>query len=84
MISGVFDRVHIEEDDRGNISKVVIYDFKSDIIEESEIAERTTLHKNQLLSYRKAVSKILGIEERNIKSFLVFTRLCRLQEVTAD
>ncbi len=81
LVSGIFDRVHIERDGSGQICRVIIYDFKSDKITEEEMAKRVDSYRKQLLNYREAVAKILGIKNDVISTFLVFTHLGKLLEI---
>lgn len=71
LVRGVFDRVVIQSE-RASVRSAVIIDFKSDRIDASEVAERSTLHKGQMDLYRKALAKILGIPESAITCQLLF------------
>ncbi len=80
--NGVFDRVHLHQDADGQILRAEIIDFKTDRIHKSNSIEQATEHhRPQLEAYRKALSKILGIEESRIELKLLFTDIPRLSPV---
>ncbi len=73
LISGCFDRVQIFRDDRGAVTRACIIDYKSNRIEEADVPEKVKRYSGQLETYRKALSKLLGITPNIIDCRLVFT-----------
>ncbi|WP_162028598.1 MULTISPECIES: exodeoxyribonuclease V subunit beta [unclassified Lentimonas] len=80
--NGIFDRVVIHYDTSGAITRAEIIDFKTDRIHESNtILQATDHHRPQLEAYRKALSKIVGLNENAIELKLVFTNVSKLVSV---
>ncbi|NBB79124.1 MAG: UvrD-helicase domain-containing protein [Verrucomicrobia bacterium] len=74
FITGVFDRVHLHQDDAGRITHAEIIDFKTDRIHEKNTIEQAAKkHRPQLEAYAKALGKITGLESGKIKQTLIFT-----------
>ena len=76
-VTGVFDRVVIENDVDGRPQRARVYDFKTDD-EMSGVIQR---HARQLELYRQATSRLLGIADSRVGCFLVMTRTQRCLEV---
>jgi ATP-dependent helicase/nuclease subunit A len=77
--TGVFDRVIIYKDKAGEITQAQIIDFKTDHIHQGYTVEQAKeRHLPQLESYRKALSKIVGISETCIELKLLFTEVPQL------
>ena len=75
-ISGVFDRVVLQPD------LVQLIDFKTDEAgDEAALAEKIEGYRPQVLLYRQALVRLTGLKRSQIKSALLFTRSCRLEEV---
>ena len=72
IISGTFDRVHLFSD------RAEIIDFKSDKIGGNSLK----LHIPQLLSYRKSLAKLTGLDEAVINCKLFFT--CSREVIEVD
>jgi ATP-dependent exoDNAse (exonuclease V) beta subunit len=70
-ISGCFDRVVIHEDAGGRITGADLIDFKADQCSQDQLVEK---HTPQLLSYRGALTRLLGIAEEDIRMILVHVR----------
>jgi len=74
--NGIFDRVVLHHNANGQTISAEIIDFKTDRIHKNttvkEVAER---HRPQLEAYRKALSKIIGLDEQQIQLKLLFTDL---------
>ncbi|MEI6377356.1 MAG: 3'-5' exonuclease, partial [bacterium] len=70
-ISGCFDRVVIHEDAECKILSADLIDFKTDQCSREELIEK---HAPQLQSYRRALARLLGIEETTIHMVLVQVR----------
>jgi ATP-dependent exoDNAse (exonuclease V) beta subunit len=80
--NGIFDRVVIYKAKDGTISHAEIIDFKSDRIHPGNTLEQASEHhRAQLEAYRKALAKILGIEDRVIKLKLVFSSVPQLVQL---
>lgn len=80
--NGVFDRVILHQDISGEILRAEIIDFKTDRIHDGYPLEKATeQHRPQLEAYRKALSKILGIEEESIELKLLFTGIPKLVQL---
>jgi ATP-dependent helicase/nuclease subunit A len=81
-ISGVFDRVTIEHDQNGKVTRATVQDLKSDsIADESSLASRVEFHESQLSSYRRALATILKIDPARVVGEIIFTqpgRVCRV------
>jgi len=76
LINGVFDRVVIRQDENGAITDAEIIDFKTDRIHPGNTLEQATKHhRTQMEAYRKALAKIVRINEGSIKLILVFTNI---------
>ncbi|MDP4878291.1 MAG: PD-(D/E)XK nuclease family protein, partial [Opitutales bacterium] len=72
--NGIFDRVILHQDAEGKTIRADIIDFKTDRIHASNtIDQATDHHRPQLEAYRKALSKIIGIEKTTIELKLLFT-----------
>ncbi len=63
-VSGVFDRVHIELGEDGQVASAQIYDFKTDK-GNVDLSER---YNDQLDAYRQAVALLLGISANKVES----------------
>ena len=73
-LSGTFDRVEIEEGRRASI-----LDFKTDRVETAEDIEAARAkYRPQLETYRQVLSRMGGIDEKNIELQLLFTRIPKL------
>lgn len=72
VIPGAFDRVVISRDGRGRATDAVIYDYKSDALNlPEEFLER---HAAQLNLYRKALAKLLNLDELHISCRILALR----------
>lgn len=63
-VSGIFDRVHIELGEDGQVASAQIYDFKTDQ-GNVDLLER---YNDQLDAYRQAVALLLGISANKVES----------------
>mgnify|MGYP002395080992 CR=1 FL=1 len=80
-ISGTFDRVVIYRNAKGSAESAVILDFKSDELDSVEEIERaSTGYRPQLALYRQALAQILSLDQSQITTQLLFTRLGKLVE----
>ncbi|MEM7792419.1 MAG: 3'-5' exonuclease, partial [Verrucomicrobiota bacterium] len=76
LINGVFDRVNLHQDETGKIISAEIIDFKTDRIEyPNTIDKAIEYHRSQLETYRKALSRILNLEQSLIQVSIVFTAI---------
>jgi ATP-dependent exoDNAse (exonuclease V) beta subunit len=81
-VTGMFDRVTLECDDRGRVERATILDYKTNEIEGPEALEATGAHyRPQLLLYRRALARMLDLDPACIRMLLLFTRPCRVYEV---
>lgn len=79
FVNGVFDRVVIHRDKNDAIVRAEIIDFKTDRIHADRTLEQATEHhRPQLEAYRKALAKIVGIDETAIALKLLFTHVPQL------
>ena len=77
--NGIFDRVVIHHDTEGTITRAEIIDFKTDRIHKTNTIEQATEHhRPQLEAYRKALAKIVDIDESAIELKLLFTNVPEL------
>jgi ATP-dependent helicase/nuclease subunit A len=72
-ITGSFDRVVIEQDAGGAPAAATIYDFKTDEILASRVAQHASLYREQLTLYREALARILRLPPPRIRMVLIFT-----------
>ena len=68
MLRGIFDRVAIEQDDRGWASRAVLIDFKTELYSDAAVG----LYRPQLKSYCRALSSLLGLDEHLVAAELLF------------
>lgn len=84
-ISGVFDRVVIRMGKVGKPESASIYDYKTNRIDQPERVDELTEHyRAQLETYRKAVSRLIGLAESHITTALVFTDAGKIVEIAPD
>jgi len=76
-VTGVFDRVVICRDENGGVSAATVYDFKTDVVTDSRLAEAARVHGEQMALYREAVARLTGLPVGTVRGVLVFTRLRR-------
>ena len=67
-LSGIIDRLHLEKDALGKVTRAHIFDFKTDRKPDPEH------HRTQMEDYRKAVSKLFACPPENIICTLLFVR----------
>jgi ATP-dependent helicase/nuclease subunit A len=80
--NGIFDRVVIYKAEDGSITRAEIIDFKTDRIHAyNTIESATEHHRPQLEAYRKALARIVGIDEAVIDLKLLFTDVPELVTV---
>ena len=68
VLRGIFDRVAIEQDDRGWASRAVLIDFKTELYSDAAVG----LYRPQLKSYCRALSSLLGLDEHLVAAELLF------------
>ena len=77
-VTGAFDRVVVERDERGEVRRATIFDFKTDrVARESDVAEAVRRHAGQINLYRRVAARLTGLNEADVRCELVFTRLRR-------
>jgi ATP-dependent helicase/nuclease subunit A len=69
-VTGVFDRVVIENDAAGRPQRARVYDFKTD----EELSGAVERHGRQLSLYQQAAARLLGISVFAVECSLVMTR----------
>ena len=79
-VSGAFDRVIILNNADGKPVGATIMDYKSNRIEPtpSQISHVLERYRKQMEIYRRALSHILGISEKNIELKLLLTRIHKI------
>ncbi|HAV10266.1 MAG TPA: hypothetical protein DCX22_01425, partial [Dehalococcoidia bacterium] len=81
-ISGAFDRVIITKNGDGSMAHATIMDFKTnEVANDLEIAVAAERYRTQLALYRKALSRILKLNQARIAVKLLFTQPCRVFEL---
>lgn len=76
LINGVFDRVVLHQGEDGTITRAEIIDFKTDRIHaKKSLKQAVAQHRPQLENYRKALARIVGIQENSIELKLLFTHV---------
>ena len=81
-ITGVFDRVVIEQDASGRAIRATVIDFKTDqITADSGVPEIVARHAGQLEIYRRAAAALTGLDVSAVACELVLTRRQRLEVV---
>ena len=81
-VSGVFDRVVLEHDEKGRVVAAHLLDFKTDeAADEDALEEKAAGYAPQLALYRRAVAKLTGLMEAQISMQLLFLRALRLVKV---
>ncbi len=82
-ISGTFDRVVLRRDAEGRFDRAYVYDFKTNKVRtEEDVSDACSHYAPQLAIYRLALGKLLGIDESDVYSHLIFTRLAKVVEVS--
>ena len=81
-ISGVFDRVVVQYAQDGRALRATIFDFKSDVIQNStEMTELAEHYRPQMEHYRIALSRILAMDPAGIALKLLFLRFGKAYEL---
>ncbi len=74
-ISGCFDRVQLERDERGRPVAATILDYKTSNLERDGALEKAISHyRPQMELYRKVLAQLVGLDESEIALKLIFTR----------
>ena len=81
LVSGCFDRVQIHRNAAGAVTRACIIDYKSNQTDVPGVPKLVEHYREQLLSYRKALAKLLGITPNLIECRLVFTCIGVVAEV---
>ena len=77
-VTGVFDRVVVERDSRGDVTQVRVFDFKTDRVrDEAGVAAAVERHTGQLQLYRRVAAVLAGVDEDLVSAELVFTSLAQ-------
>jgi ATP-dependent exoDNAse (exonuclease V) beta subunit len=78
--NGSFDRVELGGEP-GAFRRARLIDFKTDHVEEHELAARVEFYRPQLESYRRVLAALTGLAPERIEAALVFLRLDRVVEL---
>lgn len=76
-VSGVFDRVVVERDATGRAVGATVFDFKTDRVDEGELAAAAARHDGQMRLYRRAAAQLAGLPVETVRTEVVFTRARR-------
>jgi ATP-dependent exoDNAse (exonuclease V) beta subunit len=70
---GIIDRAVVHLDASGNPVSVIIYDYKTDVLDPNKPVQEQLMEKysTQLDRYREAVASLTGIPEDSIQTILV-------------
>jgi ATP-dependent exoDNAse (exonuclease V) beta subunit len=83
-VSGAFDRVTVFRDAGGRPRRAEVMDFKSTRVQrEADLAPAAALHRRQLLTYRRALSLILKLDEAAVTMRILFTRMGKVFSLPA-
>jgi len=81
-LSGTFDRVEIERDAKGAVTRASVIDYKSDRVEDEPAMQRAIeTYRPQLHLYGRALSRILQLPEPRIALRILFTRTGEVRDV---
>jgi ATP-dependent exoDNAse (exonuclease V) beta subunit len=81
-VTGVFDRVVIEQDASGRPQRACVYDFKTDRGTTANPGATAARHRGQLLLYRRAVAVLTGLPLSAVEARLVFTEIGQSVTIT--
>ena len=70
--NGVIDRVNVATGSSGKYVGATLLDYKTDAVSEETISGKAKTYQPQLLTYRKVLNAITGIDEREIETGLLF------------
>ncbi|WP_069961852.1 3'-5' exonuclease [Lacunisphaera limnophila] len=76
-VTGVFDRVIVAFDDQNRPIQAALFDFKTDLVDESRLGAAARPHEAQMGLYREAVARLSGLPLAAVSARLVFTRVRR-------
>ncbi len=76
-VSGIFDRVLIEQDARGRVCHARVYDFKTDRRTGDDIAKAAARHAPQMELYRRVVARLTGLPADEVEAEVIFTETQR-------
>ncbi|MFO1451661.1 MAG: UvrD-helicase domain-containing protein [Opitutaceae bacterium] len=75
-VTGVFDRVTVERDALGKVTRVKVWDFKTDRVRNPADAEKTAgRYFGQMDLYRRVAARLTGVPATAVDAALVFTSL---------
>ena len=81
-LSGAFDRVVIERDATGKVTRAAVIDYKSDRVVVGPAMDRAVeTYRPQLRLYGRALSRILRLPESRIALRILFTRTGEVKKV---
>lgn len=73
-ITGVMDRVVVKRDSDGRAVHAMVYDFKTDRLEETGHDAAAARYHGQMALYRRAAARLTGLDMAAVEAQLVFTR----------
>ncbi len=74
-VTGVFDRVIVEQNDAGRASRVTVIDFKTD--RRTDADQILQWHETQLRMYRRVAAQLAGLSESRVGCEIVLTSALR-------
>lgn len=81
-ISGTFDRVVVDRDDKGRAISAAILDFKTDdVADDAAMEARAKGYQPQLNLYAKAVQRLTGLPREKVSIALIFVSKTKLVTV---
>lgn len=83
-VSGIFDRVLVDHDAAGRITRAWLIDFKTDDApDEASLEAKKAGYRPQIDFYREALGRLTGLPNTKIRTSLLFTRTGALVDLEA-
>jgi ATP-dependent exoDNAse (exonuclease V) beta subunit len=82
-VTGVFDRVVVCRDEKGQVGRVGVYDFKTDRGASRAMSLAAGRHAGQITLYRRVVAKLTGLSVAAVSAEVIFTETARKIAVNA-
>ena len=73
-VTGLFDRVVLVRDPSGVLTAAEILDYKTNVVDEQNLADTVAHYRPQLTLYARALSQLTGFPYERIRRTLLFTR----------
>ncbi len=81
LVRGTFDRVHLWTGPDGRATRALLIDFKTDRVDDANVAEVVASYTDQLGLYRDALMTMTGLEPGAIETRLCFVGDARVETV---